>query len=230
RGSHVGHRPADRHRPDGRGAARGQGESQGMSELTTHVEVRTGAYYDSVTLLGVSQRVQQVDGVDRAVVAMATQPNLDVLADLGFDDDALGRATPNDLVIAVRARADAIAGALAQVEQALATQGAAADTGGERPPRTVGAAARGGDAGLALISVPGPYAFVEAMDALRAGLHVMLFSDNVPVSQEVALKAEAAKRDLLVMGPDCGTAIIGGVGLGFANVVRPGPVGVVAAS
>jgi FdrA protein len=83
---------------------------------------------------------------------------------------------------------------------------------------------------VALVSTPGRYAFVEAMDALDAGLSVMVFSDNVPVEQEIALKRVAAERGLLVMGPDCGTAVIGGIGLGFANVVRPGPVGLVAAS
>ncbi len=99
-----------------------------------------------------------------------------------------------------------------------------------RPPRTTGSAAARVGPGLALISVPGQYAFAEAMDALSAGCDVMIFSDNVPVEQEVKLKEVAAERDLLVMGPDCGTAIVGGVGLGFANSVRRGPVGVVAAS
>ena len=92
------------------------------------------------------------------------------------------------------------------------------------------AARRTGGADLALVSVPGPHAFTEAMDALAAGLSVLVFSDNVPVEQEVRLKDEAAARGLLVMGPDCGTAVVGGVGLGFANAVRPGPVGLVAAS
>ena len=94
----------------------------------------------------------------------------------------------------------------------------------------VGSAARDGRAGLALISVPGPQAFAEAMDALEAGCDVMIFSDNVPVEQEIALKDPAAERGLLVMGPDCGTAIVGGVGLGFAHSVLPGRSGVVAAS
>jgi FdrA protein len=202
-----------------------------MSEVTNHVEVRRGVYLDSVTLLGVSQDVQRVDGVDQALVAMATPLNLELLRDLGFDGPKPDDATPNDLVIAVRATEDALGPALERMEQAFTGQPA-----GERSeivdqvPHTVGAAARHGDAGLALISVPGPNAFVEAIDALRAGMHVMVFSDNVPVEQEIALKSEGARRGLLVMGPDCGTAIIGGVGLGFANVVRPGPVGVVAAS
>jgi FdrA protein len=86
------------------------------------------------------------------------------------------------------------------------------------------------DANFALISVPGRYAFVEAMEALRAGLHVMVFSDNVSIEHEVLLKEEAARRDLLVMGPDCGTSIVGGIGLGFANAARPGSVSLVGAS
>jgi FdrA protein len=199
--------------------------------MVTHIEVRRGTYVDSVTLLGVSQEVQRVGGVDRALVAMGTELNLEVLADLGFDADGLDDITANDLLVAVRARADALPGALQRLEDALASRAT------PRPPeaggptsRTVGAAARHGEADVALISVPGGNAYVEAMDALRAGLHVMLFSDNVGVDQEVALKAEGARRGLLVMGPDCGTTIIGGVGLGFANVVRPGPVGIVAAS
>ena len=199
--------------------------------MTAHIEVRRGTYFDSVTLLGVSQRVQQVDGVEQAQVAMATELNLTVLRDLGFATDGLEGVTPNDLVIAVRARDDALDAALEQMEQALVARATdAPSAASRRPPRTTGKAARAGDAALALISVPGPNAFVEAMDAVRAGLHVMVFSDNVPVAEEIALKAEGRRRGLLVMGPDCGTAIVGGVGLGFANVVRPGPVGVVAAS
>ncbi|WP_205629080.1 hypothetical protein, partial [Jiangella muralis] len=83
---------------------------------------------------------------------------------------------------------------------------------------------------IAFVSTPGPYAFADAMDALQHGLHVVVFSDNVPVEQEVLLKRAARELGLLVMGPDCGTAVVGGVGFGFANVVRPGPVGIVAAS
>jgi FdrA protein len=94
----------------------------------------------------------------------------------------------------------------------------------------VSAAARHSGPGLALISVPGQHAFTEAMDALDAGCDVMIFSDNVPLEQEVLLKQRASESGLLVMGPDCGTAVVGGVGLGFAHTVQPGPVGIVAAS
>lgn len=199
--------------------------------MTTHVEVRTGVYYDSVTLLAVSRDVTASDGVDEVVVAMATDLNLGVLADLGFDPAATSAATPNDLVIAVRLDGDGdVAAVIASVDRALTSTAPSADDATTPAPRTVGSAAHVAAADLALISVPGEHAFVEAIDALRAGLHVMVFSDNVPVAQEVVLKRLGVARGLLVMGPDCGTAIVAGVGLGFANAVRPGPVGIVAAS
>ncbi len=180
-----------------------------------------------------------------AQVAMATPLNIDVLAGMGFAVPE--EATANDLVVAIRVeRDDVLADALAAAESALAptartVPGAEPRAGEEAPPRTAAGALRrlgdgsravpgAGGGALVLVSVPGEYATVEAMDALYGGRDVMVFSDNVPVEQEVALKQAAAKRGLLVMGPDCGTAVVGGVGLGFANAVRPGPVGIVAAS
>lgn len=202
--------------------------------MIRHVEVRPGTYHDSVTLMQVSQAVQGEDGVGSALVAMATQLNLDLLAGMGFEPPA---ASPNDLVVGVTAADDGALGrALARVESALTARpsgsGPDGDGGGfgPAPARTIGSAARRDGATIAFVSTPGPYAFADAMDALQHGLHVVVFSDNVPVEQEVRLKHEAAERGLLVMGPDCGTAVVGGVGFGFANVVRPGPVGVVAAS
>ena len=199
--------------------------------MTTHVELRRGAYADSVTLLQVSRTVQGVDGVAAAQVAMATALNVEVLTEMGFEVPA--EATPNDMVVAVRlADGGSLETALAGVERALAESGRR-DSGPseEAPPRTTGrrVAVVRPDA-IALVSVPGVNAFVEAMDAVESGHDVMIFSDNVPVEQEVALKQAAAEQGLLVMGPDCGTAVVGGLGLGFANVVQPGPVGLVAAS
>ncbi len=137
----------------------------------------------------------------------------------------------DDLVIAVEADDDA---ALGEAERKLALLLAAgSESGGavEELPSTLGdALSIDGAANLALISVPGAYAAAEARRALRRGLHIMLFSDNVSVEDEVSLKDEAARRGLLVMGPDCGTAIVNGVPLGFANVVRRGSIGIVGAS
>jgi len=196
----------------------------------THVELRRGAYADSVTLLQVSRTVQSAAGVVGAQVAMATALNLEVLGQMGFDVPA--EAGANDMVVALHLTdAEGLDAALSAVDAALAAS-TRRDSGPSElaAPRTTAAAFRRNGAGLALVSVPGASALVEAMDALDAGHDVMIFSDNVPVDQEVALKRTAADRGLLVMGPDCGTAIVGGVGLGFANTTSPGPVGIVAAS
>lgn len=202
--------------------------------MPRQLDVRPGVYLDSVTLMQVSSDAAALDGVNAAMVAMATELNLGLLAGMGFT--APDTAAPTDLLVAVDAvDDDALARTLAAVESALTTRTA----GPQRPelgfgaapaPHTVRAALDQSGGTLALISTPGRYAFLDAMDALDAGRSVVVFSDNVPVEQEIRLKDEAARRDLLVMGPDCGTAVIGGVGLGFANVVRPGPVGIVAAS
>lgn len=193
-----------------------------------HVEARAGLYRDSVRLMQISSALSGQPAVESALVAMATELNLELLHGMGF---AVPKgAGANDMLVAIIATDDdAMASALDLLEHELADAGpASAGTGIEAAPRTTFSAATG--ATLALVSTPGRYAFVEAMDALDAGVSVMVFSDNVPVSQEVRLKEVASQRGLLVMGPDCGTAVLGGVGLGFANVVRPGPVGLVAAS
>ncbi|HMM93604.1 FdrA family protein [Phycicoccus sp.] len=200
--------------------------------MTVHVELRRGAYHDSVSLMQVSRAVAGSPGVQAAQVAMATELNVDVLRQMGFDVPE--GAGPNDLVVALRVDdEDAVAAGLAAVEDALrALTASSSDTGSadEVPPATLGSAVRRSGANLALVSVPGAHAVTETYDAIAAGASVMLFSDNVSVEDEVALKDAAAAADVLVMGPDCGTALVGGVALGFANVVRPGPVGIVAAS
>jgi len=162
---------------------------------------------------------------------MATGLNLELAHGLGFTAPAGAR--PEDLLVAVAADdGPALAAALAALDGSLAPTATPADGGGPAttPPRSVGSAVRRTGADLVLVSTPGRYAVLDALDALDAGASVLLFSDNVPVEQEVLLKERAAARGLLVMGPDCGTAVVGGVGLGFANVVRPGRVGLVAAS
>ncbi|NUR09526.1 MAG: FdrA family protein [Nocardioidaceae bacterium] len=194
------------------------------------VEVRRGSYVDSVALMQVSRRVADLDGVTAALVAMATDLNLELLATMGFEPVEAG---PNEMLVAVHAESDeALDSARAEVDAALAqaSRPAASGFGSAPPPVTVRAAAARSEATLALLSTPGDYAFADAVEAVQAGLHTMVFSDNVPLEQEVLLKDEADRAGVLVMGPDCGTAVVGGVGLGFANVVRPGPVGIVAAS
>ena len=191
-------------------------------------------YRDSVALMQLSASLKEVAGVEEASAIMATAGNIALLAEVGLVDAALA-PRPSDLLVVVRAKNEAAANAaVAKVEAALQAKAPATSAGGvveQAPPRSIAmAAAATSGANLALISVPGEYAAAEAEKALAAGLNVMLFSDNVAVADEVALKRAATKRKLLVMGPDCGTAIIDGVPLAFANRVRRGAIGCVAAS
>ncbi|NED93958.1 FdrA family protein [Phytoactinopolyspora alkaliphila] len=199
--------------------------------MTRILDIRAGVYHDSVSLMQVSASVQKETGVRSALVAMATGLNLDVLTGMGFAEPE--SAGPNDLLIAIDADDDdAIGRARAAVDAALNARAQAPASGfGDAPaPRTVGSAARRSPVTIAFISTPGQHAFTEAMDAVDHDLPVIVFSDNVPLEREIQLKLAAGRRGTLVMGPDCGTAVLGGVGFGFANVVRPGPVGIVAAS
>ncbi|RVU22395.1 acyl-CoA synthetase FdrA [Streptomyces antnestii] len=196
--------------------------------------VHKDLYADSVALMRVAARLAEPPGVETVSLVMGTPANQDVLARSGLLTDPGRTAGPNDLLVAVRGAPDAVDAALAQVVEALTATdegpdaGAAAGaTAGPAVRSLVGAPA---DASLALISTPGPYAAAEALKALRLGMHAFVFSDHVPVEDEVSLKREAARRGLLVMGPDCGTAVISGIPLGFANEVRAGSVGLVGAS
>jgi FdrA protein len=190
-------------------------------------------YRDSVALMQLSSRISKLPGVRQASAVMASANNLGLLREAGLLKGSI-EASPNDLLIALDGDDDkALASALEDAEGALNQQPAASTGDGARdePPRSIemGLAAMPA-ANLALISTPGDYAAAEASKALRLGLNVMLFSDNVPVADEVALKRYAQAHDLIVMGPDCGTAIVNGIPLGFANAVRRGNIGLVGAS
>ena len=199
--------------------------------MISRVEIQPGRYHDSVRLMQASKALQGVTGVADALVAMATELNLSLLADMGFDTKAAAGAGPNDLLLAVRAETEeAITEARLALDSALTHTPAPSGGLDAPPPKTAGSAGHVNGANIVLLSVPGEHAFVEAMEALETGRHVMIFSDNVPVAQEILLKAYGAEHGLLVMGPDCGTAIVNGLGLGFANAMQPGPVGMVGAS
>jgi FdrA protein len=202
-----------------------------MSATTTRVRQHT--YVDSVTLLQLTAEVLALPNVENAALVMATELNRDVLRDASLLVGEAIDAGTNDLVIAVRAETESAARAALAEAEALLTRRRAGPTGSseEHPPRSLRSARRAMPvANLAVISVPGRYAAAEARLALADGMHVFLFSDNVALDDEVQLKQSAREHGLLVMGPDCGTAILNGVGFGFANVVRRGAVGIVGAS
>ena len=194
------------------------------------VAVRPGAYYDSVVLMQLQRGLTTLPGVLDAGVVMATPANREILAASGLTPSEEIEAGPHDLLIAVKAENDAAAGeALARVDSLLQVR----RSGGEQDfrPRSLASALKLlPETRWVLVSVPGRYAPGVAEEALDHGRNVFLYSDNVSLEQEVALKRKALAKGLLVMGPDCGTAIVGDTGLGFANRVRKGGVGLVGAS
>ncbi len=198
--------------------------------MAKRVIVKTDTYRDSVILMRLSNSIAELEGVQQAAVIMATPLNKDLLENLDLLIEGAVDATPNDLVIALDAKDDAsIEVALLEVEKLLAARETSEE--GEVVPKTLNSAIREmPNANMVLISVPGEFATREASKALRRGLNVFLFSSNVPVEDEVKLKQLALKNGLLVMGPDCGTAIINNVVLGFGNSVRKGKIGIVSAA
>jgi FdrA protein len=194
--------------------------------------VKPSFYRDSVTLLALAREVQASPGVREAAALMATPANRDLLVQADLASPESNRAGPNDLVVAVRADSPAAGErALALAESFLAAGRQRLRPENRRPPRTLEVACRRlPGASLALVSVPGPFAAGLGRRALACGLSAMIFSDNVPLADEISLKRRAASTGLLVLGPDCGTAYVDGVPLGFANEVPRGRVGVVAAS
>ena len=199
---------------------------------TTRFKLFANLYKDSVMLMQLGAQLREHDGIAGASCLMATPANLAQLLDADLAIDT--RPSPSDLLVVVRGDPAACDEAIAAAEATLQSTGATSGGGSAAfsLPLTCLALglARAPEADLALISVPGDYAAAEAMKALALGLHVMLFSDNVSLAEERTIKLCARDRDLLVMGPDCGTAIVNGVPLGFANVVRRGDIGLVAAS
>jgi len=213
----------------GAGAATARSEGAGVVDN----RVRPGFYLDSVALMRISASLSEREGVETASLMIGTPSNLVILDEAALLTEAGRAAGPDDLVIAVRAEsAEALAAALDTAEARLesAAEGPGGRSAAARFPGMRAAREALPGANLAIVSVPGPFAAREARRALAAGLHVLVFSDNVPVEEEVALKREARERGRMVMGPDCGTAIIAGVPLAFANRVRRGSIGAVAAS
>lgn len=196
----------------------------------TQHEVRSGAYYDSVILMQLQKALAILPGVEDAGVVMATPANRELLAAAGFEVGPI-EARADDLLLIVRAEDEAAAAsALAQVDDLLARRRSRAASSTFRPRSLASAVQQLPESRWVLVSVPGRYAAGVAEEALDQDRHVFLYSDNVSLDDEIRLKEKARAQGLLVMGPDCGTAIINGIGLGFANRVRRGPIGVIAAS
>ncbi len=202
--------------------------------MVTKNFVINNRYFDSIMLMSLSNRLREkVSGIEEAAAIMGSDENKKILREAGLLDEEGERALPGDLIIAIKGKSqeavesgwkvamDLLRGEAEKIDEKKA--GAS--------PRTIKSALKVlPDANLVLISLPGEYAASEAMEAISRGMNVMVFSDNVPVEEEIAIKRAGEKRGLFVLGPDCGTSIINGVALGFANVVRRGVFGIVGAA
>ncbi|WP_414838541.1 acyl-CoA synthetase FdrA [Carnobacterium sp. TMP28] len=199
--------------------------------MVVYNKVNENAYYDSVTLMVISSKISVVEGVRHAAVMMGTDHNKEIMKGSNILSEEGQKASASDMIIGLEAdNEDVIKEVLAVVDEELQSK-TTSDDDVKTKFRTIDMAAkRIGQLNLAVISVPGKYAKNEAMKALNNDLNVLMFSDNVSIEEEVELKEKALEKGLLMMGPDCGTAILNGVALGFANKVSKGKIGIVGAS
>lgn len=200
-----------------------------------YASVKKGSFQDSVSLMLISRKLSESPQVDEVSVMMGTPANKSLLETTGFWHESFTSATPNDICVAIRTHEEIpdiaqLIGRQLEIELSAIAQGQASGQHLQKVRRWDSAQQKLPDANLLLISVAGEYANDLARQGLENGKNVMLFSDNVPVEQELALKQTAREKGLLVMGPDCGTAMVAGAPLAFANVLPKGSIGVIGAS
>ncbi len=195
------------------------------------VFVYKNQYQDSVRLMSISREAAKLDGVSKVLALRGTVSHKHGIARRGLQDPAVDAATASDLMVCIEAKDDAaVKAALDNVQAHLKTKAGGSKAEELKPATIEEAADRLEDANFCMISLPGPMAKLDVLSAINRGLNVMLFSDNITIEDEIELKKKAIEKGLLMMGPDCGTAIIAGVPLALANVVRRGDIGIVAAS
>ncbi len=197
--------------------------------MITGYTIRKNQYYDSVFLMGINKKLSDNPGVTQTAVLMGTEMNKELLQDIGFTGDEIAAAGANDLIVGVIGETQStVDTVLADLDKLLNAE--IGETTHQNWHRFEDGLEYQPDSNLAVISIPGEFVYREALKALEAGLHVFIFSSNVPLEEEKALKENALEKNLLVMGPDCGTSLIAGHGIGFANAVRKGSIGVIGAS
>lgn len=193
--------------------------------------IKKNHYQDSLKLMQLSRKLSALPGIKKASAIMATEANLKMLREAGLIRELPPSAGANDLIVAVEAESDSKAREALDSLDSLVSRAGASGPASAGPEKSLDSALNVfPGANLAFVSVPGEYAKLECAKAIEKGMHTFLFSDNVTIDEEIELKKRASARGLLVMGPGCGTAIINGTGLGFANVINKGPVGVIAAA
>lgn len=198
--------------------------------MTIQAKIKKNTYLDSISLMSISTEANNIEHVEQAMIGMGTDMNKEVIDNVGMTVDGVKEATTGDLMIVIQTeKEEQLETAMEEVEKLFIRKEDKTESK-EKTYTSIRSAAEAKDSNIAVISVNGLYAAREAREALENDLHVMLFSDNVSIEDEVELKKTAHEKGLLMMGPDCGTAIINNVGLCFANEVRKGSIGIVGAS
>ncbi len=207
---------------------------KGVFEMSTvvHAIILKDTYRDSVFLMKISSQAKTESGAVQVSAMMGTSRNKELFEKSGLLSDEVSQSKPDDLVIAFETEKENIEAVASCVERLLNEAPSKASTAcGQAVPTSLEEALKENkNINLSLISVAGDYAKYEAIKAVSKGIDVMLYSDNISVADELAIKELASKKGCIVMGPDCGTAIINGVPLAFANAVKTGSVGIVGAS
>lgn len=193
------------------------------------IEIKKNVYYDSVSLMLITRDVKNVNGIKDANICMGTDHNKELLGNIGLLTDDAKKCKPNDLIMAIDGEESAIEAAFLLIKESM-NKKKSVSLGSQKVGSLKKAIEDNENTNMVLISVPGEFAYIEAERALNSGKHVMLFSDNISIEEEIKLKELAKNKNLLMMGPDCGTAIINGMPLCFANKVNSGRIGVVGAS
>ena len=200
-------------------------------KIVVKLEIRKNAYYDSVTLMLISKDLKKLEGVKEALVGMGTDLNVEIAHNIGLATPEFdANVTSNDFFVAVECDSEEVFEEAQKKVEELLNKKSEQKESTYYPPTLDGAVKIDPDLNMAVISVPGKFAADVAQSCLDRDINVMLFSDNVTIEEEKALKTYAYEHELLVMGPDCGTAIINNIPLAFANVVPKGQIGMVCAS
>lgn len=199
-----------------------------MGVVKYHIKKNT--YYDSVTLMIISKEVKKIRGVHEALVGMGTDLNKELASNLGISSEEIENIGVNDFFVSILGAENVDINNIMDNVNKLLTEKKKSSSSNYQPATLRTAIKEEKDSNLVIVSVPGEYAYEESKKALENNLHVMLFSDNVTLEEESKLKDLAVEKGLLMMGPDCGTAIINNIPLAFANVIRKGNIGVVGAS
>ncbi len=201
-------------------------------KLKHRIIIKKNSYYDSVSLMQMTEKAKLIPDVIDVVISMGTETNKNFLKEINLFDGQLDTAGPNDLVIAIRTQDEESLGSASKlIEKLLNPKESSEQKSIDDEVVSFDYTLRKNpDTNVVLVSIPGEYAYYESKKGLIADKHVMIFSDNVSIEQEIELKEMAVSKGLLLMGPDCGTAIINGIPLAFANVVPEGPIGIVGAS